>query len=104
MASPAYSENFARLSATQKVKLGGIVAEAYTAANKKLNLPPLPRYSKRGWRWWTEERIAQLRAIDARTGSDEAIARAFGISYKAALTARWRYCGPRVAQEPRIAA
>lgn len=96
MASAKYNEGFACLTATQKGKIGILIGKAFSKADQKL--APIPLYSKKGWRYWTEERIAKLKAVEARTGSDEAIARAFGISLKAAMRARRRHVGPRPLQ------
>lgn len=93
MASQKYLENFAALSPKHKLVISGYVADAWASANRRVE--PLPRWSKKGWRTWTPERIAALKAADAKYGTDEGIARALKISLKAAERARYRYIGKR---------
>lgn len=94
-ATAAFQAHYAQMNKLHRLKLAQVMSETFAAVNDLTKKPPLPKYSKRGWRWWTPERIEQLRQIDARTGSDEAIARAMGLSYKAAKAARHRHIGPR---------
>jgi hypothetical protein len=96
--SAEYAAAFAALDTGQKAKVRVLTGKAYAKAEQKLK--PIPRYSKKGWRIWDEVRIAKLRSIEraavkAGDRPDEAIARAFGISLKAAMAARRRYVGAR---------
>jgi len=97
LASPKYAENYAALSPLHRVAVAKAMARAFEATDQKA---PLPRFSKRGWRTWDAERIAKLKAADAKHGNDEGIAREMGISLKAAKAARWRHIGRR--QRPSV--
>lgn len=94
--SPRYNELHGLLSPKQKFDLQDHFSAAKSAAQKRQKkLKPIPRYSQRGWRTWTPERIAKLKAAERKHGSDEGIARELGISLTAARMARWRHIGPR---------
>lgn len=80
------------LMATLKAKIGPIVKVTATKAFK-----------------WNDVMIARLRKAEAQYGNDEDIARALGLTVKAAARARLRYVGSRVAvvsatEDRRIAA
>lgn len=76
-----------------KARIGPIVRETATKASK-----------------WNDLLVARLRKAEARYGDDEDIARALGLTIKAAARARLRYIGPRARpayateDSPRIAA
>lgn len=92
LASRKYRDHNAVLLPSHIVIVSKALARAMAAVDQK---QPLPLFSKRGWRSWTPERIAKLKAADAKHGNDEGIARELGISLKAAKAARHRHIGKR---------
>jgi hypothetical protein len=97
LASDQYLKHFAALTSSERMRVHALWHEALTAIKERATKQkPLPRYNpSKGWRSWTPERIAQLKAAEAKYGTDEGIARAMGISLDAATRARYRHIGPR---------
>lgn len=94
--STRYTTLHARLTAKHQLDLHDFTHAAKLAATKhQKKLKPIPQYSQRGWRTWDADRIAKLKAAEAKYGSDEGIARELGLSLGAARMARWRYIGGR---------
>ena len=89
-----YTTLYAQLTPKRQLDLHDHTHAAKVACTKQQE-KPIPKYSKRGWRSWDAERIAKLKAAEAKYGTDEGIARELGISLGAARMARWRHIGGR---------
>lgn len=94
--SEKYLANFLALRPGDRHRVMVYSVEARRSIYRRDPEKPVPRYSEKGWRSWPPERVAKLKAAEAKTGSDMGIAREMGISYNAAKAARRKYIGNRV--------
>lgn len=93
MTSLRYQQLAPLMTATQLADFARLLAQAI--ANKREadaldSKVPIKRWNERKGSW-DEARIAELKALDRKYGCDKAIARAMGISLKAAQGARRRF-------------
>lgn len=93
LSSETFMREFGRLHPRNRHQVLTLVSDLMSRFKAKIG--PLVRETATKAFKWNDVMIARLKAAEAKYGDDEDVARALGVTVKAAARARLRYIGPR---------